>query len=178
VVRERECNRLKNSATLDNWETKDGKYVCIIAASDSLFPRLCRAIGRAELPKDPRFTTMALRAEHGDEINMIVAAWCRERTSREIQDILEANEVPFGVAYSVADIFADPQVRARENIVTVEDETIGPVRMQGAYPRFSRTPGAVRTGAPRLGQHNVEVYRGLLGLGYEELAELTREKVI
>jgi crotonobetainyl-CoA:carnitine CoA-transferase CaiB-like acyl-CoA transferase len=178
VVREREGNRLKNSAPLDNWETKDGKYVCIIAAGDSLFPRLARAIGREDLPKDPRFTTMALRAEHGDEINAIVAAWCRERTSREIQDVLEAHEVPFGVAYSVADIFADPQVQARQNIVPVEDETIGTVRMQGAYPRFSRTPGAVRTGAPRLGQHNVEVYRGLLGLGYDELAALTLDKVI
>ena len=50
--------------------------------------------------------------------------------------------------------------------------------MQGAYPRFSRTPGAVRSGAPRLGQHDVEVYRGLLGFGYDELAQLTRDKVI
>jgi len=178
VVREREGNRLRNSAPLDNWETRDGKYVCIIAAGDGLFPRLARAMGREELLADPRFSTMALRAEHGDEINAIVAAWCRERTSREIQDVLERHEVPFGVAYSVADIFADPHVAARGDIATVEDPVIGPVRMQGVYPRFSRTPGAIRGGAPRLGEDNAEVYGELLGLSADELAALARDGVI
>jgi formyl-CoA transferase len=178
VVREREGNRLKNSAPLDNWETRDGKYVCIIAAGDGLFPRLCRAMGREDLLREERFSTMGRRATHGDEINGIVAAWCRERTAREIQDVLEAHEVPFGVAFSVADIFADPHVEARGDIVSVEDPVIGPVRMQGAYPRFSRTPGAVARGAPRLGAHNDEVYRGLLGLGDEELDALRRDRVI
>jgi crotonobetainyl-CoA:carnitine CoA-transferase CaiB-like acyl-CoA transferase len=178
VVREREGNRLKNSAPLDNWETKDGKYVSIIAAGDGLFPRLCRAMGRPELPADPRFTSMAKRAEHGDAINAIVAEWCRARTAREIQDVLEAHEVPFGVAYSVADIFADPHIAAREDIATVEDPVIGPVRMQGVYPRFSRTPGAIRSGAPELGAHNAEVYGGVLGLSGEEMDGLRRDGVI
>jgi len=178
VVREREGNRLRNSAPLDNWETRDGKYVCIIAAGDGLFPRLARALGREDLLKDPRFATMALRAQHGDEINGIVADWCRQRTSREIQDVLEKHEVPFGVAYSVADIFADPHVQARGDIETVDDPTIGPVRMQGVYPRFSRTPGAVQGGAPKLGAHTDEVYRGLLGLTADELDVLRRDRVI
>jgi crotonobetainyl-CoA:carnitine CoA-transferase CaiB-like acyl-CoA transferase len=178
VVREREGNRLRNSAPLDNWETKDGKYVCIIAAGDGLFPRLCRAMKREDLLREERFSTMARRAEHGDEINEVVAEWVRERTAREIQDVLEANEVPFGIAYSVADIFADPHVAARGDIETVDDPTIGPVRMQGVYPRFSRTPGAIRSGAPKLGAHNDEVYRGLLGMTAEELDALRRERVI
>jgi len=178
VVREREGNRLRNSAPLDNWQTSDGKYVCIIAAGDGLFPRLCRAMGREDLLADPRFRTMALRAEHGDEVNGIVAAWVRERTSAEVQAILERHEVPFGVAYSVADIFADPHVQARGDIEGVDDPTIGPVRMQGVYPRFSRTPGAIRRGAPRLGEHNDEIYRGLLGLDEAELARLRAERVI
>jgi len=178
IVREREGNRLKNSAPLDNWETRDGKYVCIIAAGDGLFPRLCRALGREDLLRDPRFATMATRAAHGDEINGIVAAWCRERTAAEIQDVLERHEVPFGVAYSVRDIFADPHIAARGDIATVEDPVIGPVRMQGVYPRFSRTPGAIRSGAPPLGAHNDEVYGGLLGLSAEDRAALRRDGVI
>src|SRR5262245_44811212 len=178
VVREREGNRLKNSAPLDNWVTKDGKYVCIIAAGDGLFPRLCRAMGREDLPADPRFATMARRAEHGDEINAIVAAWVAERTSAEAQTILERHEVPFGVAYSVADIFADPHVAARGAIETVNDPTIGPVRMQGVYPRFSRTPGRIERGAPVLGSDNETVYKGLLGLTDVELEKLAKEGVI
>jgi succinyl-CoA---D-citramalate CoA-transferase len=178
LVREREGNRLRNSAPLDNWETKDGKYVSIIAAGDGLFPRLCRAMDREDLAREPRFATMAKRAEHGEEINGIVAAWCRERTAREIQDVLERHEVPFGVAYSVADIFADPHVAARGDIVTVNDPVIGPTRMQGAYPRFSRTPADVPHGAPRLGEHTEEVYGRLLGLSAAEIDALRRDGVI
>ena len=178
LVREREGNRLANSAPLDNWETRDGKFVCIVAAGDGLFPRLARAMGREDLLADPRFTTLALRAEHGDVINAIVADWCRWRTAAEIADILVRHDVPFGVAYSAADIFADPHVAARGDIVEVDDPVIGPLRMQGVYPRFSRTPGAIRAGAPRLGAHNDEVYGGLLGLAAEERARLAREGVI
>ena len=86
--------------------------------------------------------------------------------------------MPFGVACSVADIFADPHVAARGDIVAVDDPVIGTLRMQGVYPRFSRTPGAIRTGAPRLGAHNDEVYGGLLGLSVEERGHLAREGVI
>jgi len=178
VVRERQGNRLENSAPLDNWETKDGKWVCIIAAGDGLFPRLCRAMGRQDLLDVPRFKTMALRAQHGDEINQLVADWVRTRTSAEVQAILEGHEVPFGVAYSVADIFADPHVAARGNIETVEDPSAGPIRMQGVYPRFSRTPGGIQGGAPRLGAHNDEVYKDLLGLDDAELDGLRKEGVI
>jgi crotonobetainyl-CoA:carnitine CoA-transferase CaiB-like acyl-CoA transferase len=178
VVREREGNRLKNSAPLDNWRTKDGKYVCIIAAGDGLFPRLCRAMGRADLLAEPRFETMARRAEHGDEINGIVADWVAGLTSIEVQQVLERHEVPFGVAYSVADIFADPHVAARGAIEVVDDPTIGPVRMQGVYPRFSRTPGAVERGAPRLGADNDAVYGELLGIGRDERDALAAEGVI
>jgi crotonobetainyl-CoA:carnitine CoA-transferase CaiB-like acyl-CoA transferase len=178
VVREREGNRLKNSAPLDNWVTKDGKYLCIIAAGDGLFPRLCRAMGREDLPALPRFATMAQRAAHGDEINGIVAEWVAAHTSADLQAILERHEVPFGVAYSVADIFADPHVAARAAIETVDDPTIGAVRMQGVYPRFSRTPGRIACGAPALGADNEAVYKGLLGLTDAELAELAREGVI
>ncbi len=178
IVREREGNRLRNSAPLDNWQTKDGKWICIIAAGDGLFPRLCRAMGREDLLADERFTTMARRAEHGDEINGIVAAWVAAHTSRELQDVLERHEVPFGVAYSVADIFADPHVAARGDIETVDDPVIGPVRMQGVYPRFSRTPGRIRAGAPRLGAHNEEVYGGLLGLTPAEIEALRADGVI
>jgi crotonobetainyl-CoA:carnitine CoA-transferase CaiB-like acyl-CoA transferase len=178
VVREREGNRLSNSAPLDNWETKDGKWVCIVAAGDGLFPRLAKAMGRDDLLDDPRFATMATRAAHGDEINGIVGAWVKRHTAAEIQAVLDAGDVPFGFAYSVADIFADPHVAARGDIETVEDPVVGPVRMQGVYPRFSRTPGRIRGGAPRLGEHNREVYGELLGMGEAELAALEAEGVI
>ena len=178
VVREREGNRLKNSAPLDNWETSDGQFVCIIAAGDGLFPRLARAIARPDLLDDPRFRTLADRARHADDVNGIVAAWCRERTAVEIERILVAAQVPVCRAFSIRDIFADPHYAARGDIVEVDDPTIGPVKMQGVYPRLSRTPGAIRRGAPRLGEHNREIYQGVLGLADDEMESLARDGVI
>ena len=92
--------------------------------------------------------------------------------------MMVAAQVPVCRAYSIRDIFEDPHYRARGDIVEVEDPVIGPLRMQGAYPRFSRTPGSVRRGAPRLGEHNEEVYGGLLGLDAAEIADLRGEGVI
>jgi formyl-CoA transferase len=178
IVRERHGNQLPNSAPLDNWETKDGATVAIVAAGDALFPRLARAMGRPELVEDPRFRTLPDRARHAGEINGIVAEWCRRHTAAEIEEVLVAAEVPVARALSIREIFEDPQYRARGDIVEVDDPALGPVKMQGIYPRFSRTPGAIRRGAPRLGEHNDEVYGDLLGISAGEIDELRREGVI
>jgi len=178
IVREREGNRLKNSAPLDNWETQDGQFISIIAAGDGLFPRLAEAMGRKDLLADPRFRTLADRARNADAINGIVAEWCRERTAAEIEDVMNRAQVPVCRAYSIRDIFADPHYSARGDIVDVEDPEIGRVKMQAVYPRFSRTPGAIRRGAPKLGEHNQEIYGELLGLGPAEIDQLRRDGVI
>jgi len=178
VVRGREGNRLRNSAPLDNWESADGIFLCIVAAGDQLFPRLARAIGRPELLDDPRFATLAKRAENGDAINAIVGEWCARHSAAEIERILLAAEVPVTRAFSIADIAADPHYAARGDIETVDDPTAGPLKMPAVYPRLSATPGSIARGAPRLGEHNDEIYRGLLGLADDELAALKKEKTI
>jgi succinyl-CoA---D-citramalate CoA-transferase len=178
IVRGREGNRLRNSAPLDNWETKDGEFICIIAAGDGLFPRLARAMGREELLVDPRFSSLAARAEHGDAINAIVGDWCRQRTAAEIEAIMLAADVPVTRAYSIADLAADPHYAARDDIVTVDDPTIGPLKQPAVYPRLSATPGRIERGAPKLGEHNDEIYGGLLGLSADDIAALRAASVI
>ena len=178
IVREREGNRLRNSAPLDNWETRDGEFICIVAAGDGLFPRLVRAMGREDLLDDPRFATLRARAEHADTINSIVGDWVKQHTAAEIEAVLVAAQVPVCRAYSIADIANDPHYAARQDILVVDDPTIGPVRMQAVYPRLSDTPGRIRRGAPKLGEHNQEVYGGLLGLSAAEIAELQAQGVI
>jgi len=178
IVRARTGNRLANSAPLDNYETADGRYVCIAAAGDVLFPRLAKAIGRPDLVDDRRFGNLAARAENADEINEIVARWCAARPLAEIESTLVAAQVPVSGVYSIDQIVDDPQVRARNSIVTVDDPVLGPVRQQAPVPRLDRTPAAISRGAPMLGEHNEEVYIGLLGMDRPEYDDLVRDGVI
>jgi crotonobetainyl-CoA:carnitine CoA-transferase CaiB-like acyl-CoA transferase len=178
LVRERQGNRLPNSAPLDNWETKDGQFVCIVAAGDVLFRRLAKAMGRPDLPEDPRFATLQARVAHAEEIHAIVGEWVSRHTAEEVERILVEAEVPVSRVYSIADIFADVHYRERESLITVDDPVIGPVRMQAVYPRLSETPGRVSRGAPQLGEHNDEVYGGLLQLSAAERERLRTLGVI
>ncbi len=89
-----------------------------------------------------------------------------------------AHDVPVGTAYSAADIFADPHMAARGDLVPVDDPVIGSVRQQAPFPRLARRPTPVPRGAPRLGEHNREVWCGLVGLSEDELEELTARGVL
>jgi formyl-CoA transferase len=178
IVRERTGNRLPNSAPLDNYETRDGRFVCIAAAGDALFPRLAKAMGRDDLLADDRFGTLPARAQNADAINQIVADWCSERTLEEIEQTLVAAQVPVSGVSTIDQILENPHVRARGSIVTVDDPVIGPVRQQGPVPRLDRTPLRVARGAPMLGEHNEEVYLGLLNMGRTEYEGLRRDGVI
>jgi crotonobetainyl-CoA:carnitine CoA-transferase CaiB-like acyl-CoA transferase len=178
MVRQREGNRLANSAPLDNYPTADGRFVCIVAGSDANFARLCRAMERPDLLADRRFAKLADRAAHGDVINGLVAKWTGALTAEEVETACVAHDVPVTTAYSAADIAADPHMVARGDLVEVADPVAGPVRQQAPFPRFVGRPIPVPDGAPRLGQHNREVWVDLVGLTTDELAELQRDGIV
>ena len=178
VVREREGNRLANSAPLDNYPTADGRYVCLVAGSDVNYARLCRAMLRPDLIDDPRFARLVDRAARSDEINGIVAEWTSSLSSAAVEEAAIAHDVPVATAYTAADITADAHMAARRDLVTVDDPVIGPVRQQAAFPRFVGEAPAELTGAPRLGEHTREVLATLLGLTDIELDELAAAGVI
>jgi crotonobetainyl-CoA:carnitine CoA-transferase CaiB-like acyl-CoA transferase len=178
IVRQREGNRLSHSAPLDNYPTADSFFVCIVAGSDANFARLCRAMDRPDLATDARYASLAERAARGDEINGLVAAWTSSLTADEITARCVEHDVPIGTAYSAADIFADPHMQARGDLVTVDDPVIGPVRQQAPFPRLAHRPTPVPTGAPRLGEHNREVWCDLVGLSEGELDDLIERGVL
>ncbi len=178
VVRQREGNRLANSAPLDNYSTRDGKYVCIVAGSDANFARLCRAMGRDELTDDPRFHTLARRAANADAINGIVAGWTADHAASEIVEACVAHDVPVASAYSAEDISTDPHLAVRGDLVEVDDPVIGKVRQQAPYPRIDGRAPEAPSGAPRLGQHNREVWCDLVGLSEDELDAFRSEGVV
>ncbi|MCJ7439432.1 MAG: CoA transferase [Acidimicrobiia bacterium] len=178
VVRNREGNRLANSAPLDNYPTADGKFVCIVAGSDANFARLCKAMDRSDLVDDDRFARLADRAAHGDEINGVVADWTAPLSATEIEERCVACDVPVATAYSAADIFADAHIAARGDLVTVDDPVVGPLRQQAPFPRTVGEAIEPPAGAPRLGEHTRAVLAGVLGLSDSELDELAAEGIV
>ncbi len=178
VVRDREGNRLANSAPLDNYPTADGKFVCIVAGSDANFARLCKAMDRPDLLDDARFTKLADRAAHGDEINGIVTEWTRARTAADVERACVDCDVPVATAYTAADMFADAHFGARGDLVEVDDPVAGTMRQQAPFPRFTGERPSAPSGAPRLGAHTRQVLGDVLGLSTDELDALAADGVI
>jgi crotonobetainyl-CoA:carnitine CoA-transferase CaiB-like acyl-CoA transferase len=177
IVRNREGNRLANSAPLDNYPTRDGKYVCIVAGSDANFSRLCKAMERPDLLDDARFTRLADRARHGDLINGIVAEWTQTLDATEIEQRCVAHDVPVATAYTAADIFADPHFAHRNDLVPVDDPVLGPLRQQAPFPRVVGTPPEAPSGAPELGAHTDEVLASI-GCSADEVASLREQGIV
>jgi len=111
------------------WETMSASW-----RSDANFARLCRAMERPDLLADERFSTLARRARHGDEINSIVAAWTSSQTRPPEERCID-QDVPVGTAYTAADIFADPHMAARGDLIAVEDPVVGTFARQAPFPR-------------------------------------------
>jgi crotonobetainyl-CoA:carnitine CoA-transferase CaiB-like acyl-CoA transferase len=125
---------------------------------------------RLDLLDDPDFARLADRAVHGDQINGIVADWTASLPAVEIEARCVAHDVPVATAYTAADIAADAHMAARGDLVTVDDAVIGPVLQQAPFPRFVGEPVEAPSSAPRLGEHNEDVWCGLVGLTVDELA--------
>ncbi len=106
-----------------------------------------------------------------------MAAWTATLDATEIEKRCVASDVPVATAYTAADIFADPHMEARRDLVTVEDPVIGAVRQQAPFPRVAGTPPAAPAGAPRLGAHTREVL-GALGVDGAQLDDLYAKGIV
>jgi crotonobetainyl-CoA:carnitine CoA-transferase CaiB-like acyl-CoA transferase len=179
VIREPGGSRIGSATPSNVYTTRDGKFMVVAANADSIFGRLCQAMGRPELAQDERFATHWARYENVDELDGIVQGWVALHDATEVDRLLNAAGVVCGPVYTIADIFQDPQYRARDMLVSMQDPELGELVMPGLIPKLSETPGDLRwTGSWELGAHNGEVYGGLLGLDTAELARLAEGKVI
>ena len=177
-VRQRTGNQSDNAAPLDNFQSRDGQYVCIVAVRQTVFERLCEAMGRPELLVDERFATPRARRRNREVVNQTVAEWASGLDATAIEERCGRHGVPVSVVYDVADVVADDHVRAREDVCTVNDPVIGPVRQQAPYPRFDNNSPPVPAGAPQLGEHTDEVLSSLLGMSGAQIAALRKRNVI
>ena len=140
--------------------------------------RALRAVGRPELTLDPKFAEAQQRLRNAADIDAIMADWIGQRTLDTALSVFEEAGVAAAPVYDAEQLLNDPQLRARGIYPTVSDPELGSMRVQAPVPRMSATPGAISHLGPRLGEHNAEVYRELLGLGRGRLRELREQGVI
>ena len=146
-VRERMGNRTGQSSPIGSYPTADGRYMVLSVSTERVWPRMIEAMGHPEWGDDPRFATNPDRTAHAHEMDALGRSWFGEHTADEAQRILDEAGVPVCPIYSIADIFGDPQYPARQDIIAPADPALGAVPMPAVLPRFSRTPGEVRSGA-------------------------------
>ena len=176
AVREPAGSALPGIAPSNAYRCSDGGYALIAGNGDSIFRRLMVTIGRPDLANDPQLSNNAGRVARVSEIDAAVGQWSAARSVDEVLAALDAQGVPAGRIYTVADIAADPHYRAREMIVPSQvngQEMLLP----GIVPKLSRTPGAHVRPAPRVGQDSRAVLRGM-GLDEAQIAELEAMGVV
>jgi formyl-CoA transferase len=173
---QRNGNRAGGISPANTYRAKDG-WVYLLAIPQDMFGKFCRAIGREDLLTDPRFVSIAARGAHSQDLDTLVADWVREKTVAEVVTTLERAEVPVAPVHSIPQAAHDPHLWERKMLVEADDPESGRTFVPGLTVKFSATPGAVGA-IPRPGQHNNEIYCGLLGRSPDELTRWKEERVI
>ncbi|MGE0718151.1 MAG: CaiB/BaiF CoA transferase family protein [Alphaproteobacteria bacterium] len=172
IVQERQGSRLPFTAPRNTFRTRDGKWVAMAGAAQSIFERICEALEVPELIRDPRFVENRLRITNAAALDVELQKAFDNFDYDEIIARFERHQAAVAPVNNVAQIFDEPHFAARENIVGVHDEELGgQLRMQNVAGKLSGTPGEVRHSGRRLGEDNYEILVQRLGISPARLAE-------
>jgi crotonobetainyl-CoA:carnitine CoA-transferase CaiB-like acyl-CoA transferase len=159
VVRERTGSILPGIAPTSAYRCADDSFVLIAANGDSIFQRLCRAMGRADLAADPSLAHNDGRAARQEWLDGEIERWTRARSPDDVVAAMGAADVPASKIYTIRDIVADAQYRAREMIRDIRLADGSALKVPGVVPKLSATPGGFDGGGPALGEHTDEILR-------------------
>lgn len=177
-VRQRMGPGTVNVVPHSHYPTRDGRWIAIACTNDKIFERLAVAMGEPELAEASQWGPLVNRERDREQVDQRVGEWTAKHDRDEVLRICEEKQVPCGPVYSIDEIFKDPQYAARGNILRMTDERIGEIAIPNLVPRLSDTPGRVDTLGPALGEHNHDVYNGILGMSDEEISKLQADGVI
>ncbi|HUK05714.1 MAG TPA: CaiB/BaiF CoA-transferase family protein [Burkholderiales bacterium] len=159
------------------FKASDGEVI-VACGNDNLFRKFCEAAGRPELADDPRFASNGKRVENRAEMTRVIQEFFGRRTKAEWLERLEAAGVPNGPINDLAQVFEEPQVKARGVKIELEHAAAGTLPLVASPMHFSGTPLEYRLAPPLLGQHTEEILRGLLGKSAAEIARLRADGVL
>ncbi len=177
-IRERSGSVLPGIAPSNVYKCKDGDYL-IGANQDAVWARLAEAMGQPELAQDARYRDHVSRGKNQIELDQRIEKWSSTLTVAEVEALMIKHSIPAGKMYRAPEMIDDPHFQARQAIIDVETERWGKLKMQNVFPKLSDTPSSVRSAAPsQIGQHNAEIYGGLLGLDDQQLEQLAASGTI
>lgn len=172
-------NAYESTAPYDTFPTKDGQHVVIGVANDKFWRALCEMMGKPELAHQPGMEKNGDRVKNRDRIKPLVVEWTLTQTAQElVQKLLDAG-IPTAPIYDVKQVTEDPHIAgAREMFVEVDDPEAGTIKVTNSHIKMFGTPTGLKAPAPKLGQHNEEIYGGLLGYSGEMIAQMRADEVI
>ncbi len=159
------------------FKSRDGK-VAIVSLTARQWRDLAEIVGRPEMAFDPRFSNILVQIQNHEEAVHIIEEWTGTHTSQEIISILENKKIPCGIAYTVAQVNNDENLRQREMFRKVHHEKYGDIDIPGFPFKFSEAPGSIRMPAPGLGEHTRFILEQWLGYTSDEVEELYRKGII
>jgi benzylsuccinate CoA-transferase BbsF subunit len=154
----------------------ENRWCAIAVLSDQEWRRFCGVLGEPAWTREARFTTALGRVKHRHELNALVEAWTIQRPAEEVMRRLQAAGIAAGIVQNAADLARDPQLAHRGHSIVLEHPEVGEQRYDGPSFRLTASPARLRP-VPLLGQHNGDVFKGLLGLTVEEYQALSAEGV-
>ena len=175
--RERTGPILPGIAPSNIYPASDGDVI-IAANQDTIFARLCEAMGQPTLITDDRFIDHRARGQRQAELDNIVASWTKQRSAADVLAALHAAAVPAGLLFQPADMLTDEHFQARKSIIDIETQGYGTVSMQNAFPALSSSPGGIRWPGQPLGEATTSVLKEILGLSMEKIAHLQETGIV
>ena len=178
-LRPRIGNRAAYMGPTDLYKCKDG-YVFIASLVNTLWRRLAKVIGHEELLEDPDLVNDFKRYEYRDRIDPLVAGWIEQRTMEEVINKMEEAHIPCGQYLELDEVSRDPHVKATGMVeyMDMEEPGLEKVPVSNAPFVLSKTPARMERRAPRVAEHNEEIYKGLLGYSGEFIRELEKNNAI
>ena len=171
-------NRHPTMSPFQAFQAADGYFV-IAAGNDSLWQKLCEVISRPELINSPLFSSNKLRTDHIEAMNAELETTFLTKTAEEWVTLIEQAGIPCGPINNIEKVLSDSQILSRNMIVEVDDKTAGKIKIAGNPIKMSSiAERPVRRPAPEIGEHNFEIYSGLLGFSAEEIDRLKANGVI
>jgi crotonobetainyl-CoA:carnitine CoA-transferase CaiB-like acyl-CoA transferase len=178
VVQTRTGNRSGNNAPRNTYRTRDGRWAAVSTSADAIAVRVMSIVGHPEVVSCPWFASGQGRAAHADELDEMVGSWIATHNMDEVSRIFEEAGAAVAPVYDIAQVMDDPQFRALGSILQIEDEDLGPLRMQNVIFRMLDTPGHIRFTGHRLGQDTDTVLNEVLGVTPEQISRLRAEGVL